>query len=367
MAGNQEVIHAQQSLPQTLEQEAATSVLGMLKKYGSSIKGALPKALDKDRFAWLVVNSIRQNPRLAECTPASFLNSVMLASNMGLEIRRNSAYLVPYGKECQLLIDYRGKLDLARRAGNKAISVELVREYDRFEYRRTSQGTHLLHEPLLLSQSSGRLSPVGDTGEVVLAYAMADVGGEERQIEVMTVSQIEGIRRRAKTGCGVPFQHYGKSMPALSLADIRKLDPATMAFKDPYRVPWVTDYDQQARKTVIHRLCNYLRQSTELLMSQEVDDAVDTGTRMPIAEQLEEMISAIDPADNRPMVESPEGTEEAKAAQLAVVKQKTNLPTYASWDEIANDQVAPELGLRIIVGKKTYSRQDTSQTWTAEK
>src|SRR5262245_26667602 len=121
----QELTTTQSGLPQTLEQEAAGSVMGLLKKYGSAIKGALPKALDKDRFAWLVVNNIRTNPKLAECTPVSFLNSVMLASNMGLEIRRNSAYLVPYGQECQLLIDYRGKLDLARRAGNKAISVEL--------------------------------------------------------------------------------------------------------------------------------------------------------------------------------------------------------------------------------------------------
>jgi len=47
----------------------------------------------------------------------SFINAVMLAANVGVEIRANSAYLIPYGKECQLVIDYRGLIDIARARG----------------------------------------------------------------------------------------------------------------------------------------------------------------------------------------------------------------------------------------------------------
>jgi hypothetical protein len=115
-----------------VQREAADSVLGILRKYSKNIKGVLPAHLSGDRCAFLVMNSIAQNPKLADCTPVSFLNSVMLAANLGLEIRKNSCYLIPYGRECQLIVDYHGKMELARRAGVGAIHAELVREGDLF-------------------------------------------------------------------------------------------------------------------------------------------------------------------------------------------------------------------------------------------
>lgn len=349
-----------------IEQEAAQSVMGMLKKYGNSIKGALPASMDRDRFAWLVVNSIRTTPKLAECTPASFINAVMLASNVGVEIRRNSAYLIPYGKECQLLIDYRGKMDLARKSGTGNIAIELVREYDVFEFERTSKGSHFRHVPSLLKKDGGRLIPVASTGEVVLGYGMADVGKGEPQIEVMTLEQIETIRRRAKSGAGVPFSHYGRQMPGLTLEEIRQKDPATMGFKDPYRLPWVTDWDQMARKTIMHRLANYLPQSNSLVLSQEIDDAADTGKPMPIAEQLEAMMAEIDPAHNRPMIDIPEETAQRTEAQLAIVAAKTGMKTFDAWGDI-EDPIASELGLTVQVGGKNYTRSTLNESWTEQK
>jgi len=306
-----------------IEQDAARSVIGLLKKYSNTFDGVLPKHLTKERFAWLAVNSVRQTPALAGCTPASFVNAVLLAANLGIEIRRNSAYLIPYGQECQLLIDYRGKIELARRSGKVGqIVVELVREGDVFEFERTSRGTHFRHVPSVYRSKEGRLVsvPEEDRGEIVLGYTMAEIiGGNESQIDIMTLAQIEKIRRRAKSGCAIEFKHYGKTMPPLSLEEIRKLDVATMGFRDPYRLPWVTDYDQQARKTLVHRGANYWPQTAELVLSQEVDDAEATG-RMPVSEVMAQVL--IDPADNQPMVESGNIEDQQRVAAEIIEKQK---------------------------------------------
>lgn len=307
-----------------IEHEAAQSVLALMKKYARTFEGVLPQGLTKERFAWLAVNSVRQTPALAGCTSVSFMNSVLLAANMGLEIRRNSAYLIPYGKECQLLIDYRGKIDLARRSAKIGqVTVELVRERDLFEFERTAKGTQFRHKPYIYMAHGGRIAvPDEERGEIVLGYVMTSIeGSPDPQIEIMTLDEIEKIRRRAKSGAGVDFQSFGKTIKALSLAEIRQKDAATMGFRDPYRVPWVTDYDQMARKTLVHRAANYWPQTPALALSQEVDSAEAIGSPMP---QVEIIANAmIDPADDKPMVLIPEGFEAQRAAQIAVVEQKT--------------------------------------------
>lgn len=277
--------------------------MGLLKKYGSNIRKTLPQHLTGDRCAMLVMNSIAANPALAGCTPVSFLNSVLLASNLGLEIRKNSCYLIPYGKECQLIVDYHGKMELARRAGVGAIMCELIHEGDEFEYGYDG--------PNLVFRYRHKL--VGDRGEVIGGFAAARINGDT-QITVMRLDEIEAIRRRAKNGCGVPLSHYGKQMPALTLAEIRAKDVATMQFRDPYRTPWVTDWDRMARKTIIHRAANDWPQSPELMTAQEIDTATDIGAPQPVAAELSEVMLAIDPADNKPMVAGGGTFEEQREA-----------------------------------------------------
>jgi recombinational DNA repair protein RecT len=261
-----------------------------MKKNERCFKNVLPKHLNQERWAWLVVNSIRQTPALAGVKPMSFINAVMLASNLGLEIRKNSCYLIPYKDECQLIVDYHGKMELARRAGVGAVHVELVRDGDDFEYGFNSDGLNF------------RWVPKQDVGEVIAGFCSSRVNGGH-QVNVMYLSEIEAIRKRVRAGCAVPFEKFGKTYPGLTLADIRAKDVASMGFKDPYRQPWVTDWDRMARKTIIHRASNDWPMSAALLTSQEIDTAADMGQAMPIAEGMEGVVLDIDPADNLPMVD----------------------------------------------------------------
>ena len=77
---------------------------------------AVPKHLSPDRMARIAATELRKTPALLNTTPASFLGAVMQSAQLGLEpgSALGQAYLVPYGNQCQLILGYRGMIDLAR-------------------------------------------------------------------------------------------------------------------------------------------------------------------------------------------------------------------------------------------------------------
>src|SRR5579859_5995117 len=100
-----------------LIKSAQQTLVNFLAAHRDQIEGVLPEQLKKGRVIELLIAQINKTPALMGCTPMSVFNAVMTAGSLGLEVRNGSAYLVPYGQECQLLIDYRGKIDLALRSG----------------------------------------------------------------------------------------------------------------------------------------------------------------------------------------------------------------------------------------------------------
>jgi len=295
--------------PQTeIEAAAERKLLGLLKKYERSFSAVLPKEFTVARWQWLIVNSIRKTPALVETTPVSFINAVLLAANLQVEIRDRSAYLIPFGKECQLLLDYRAKIDLANRAG-WIIKAELVRETDTFDYWTDDAGLHFQHKPNLTVKIEGRLQPIVDRGEVVLGYAYC-TSGEKKIIDIMSVEEIERIRRRSRNPGRTKYQ---RDSAILTLEQIREIDPATLSYSDHRRVPWVTDWDRMALKTIVHRAFNSLPMTAQMADSQEIDAAVETpDAKMPVTPQMAEVLFEIDPADDLPMIAA--GSQEANEA-----------------------------------------------------
>jgi phage RecT family recombinase len=292
-----------------LEADASKRLMGLLKKYERSFSSVLPKEFTPGRWQWLIVNSIRKTPALCGCTPTSFINSVMLAANLQVEIRDRSAYLIPFGSECQLLLDYRAKIDLASRAG-WIIKPDLVRETDEFRYTAGDSGIMFLHSPNYLKKVDGKFVAVGeDRGEVVLTYAFCQ-HDREKQIEIMSVSDIEKIRKRSRNpGVETTWVDRRPQKRILTLDEIRSLDFGAMSMKDSRKCAWSQDWDRMALKTVVHRCFNGLPCTPEMATSQEIDKGNEAeGTSQPIAPQLAEVLYEIDPADDRPMLEA--GTQE---------------------------------------------------------
>src|ERR1700747_1947116 len=91
----------------------------LLEKYKREIARALPKHLSPERMARIALTCFRKTPQLAQCDPKSVFAAVITASQMGLEPGIN-CHLVPFKRECQLIPDWKGLVDLVHRAGRAA-------------------------------------------------------------------------------------------------------------------------------------------------------------------------------------------------------------------------------------------------------
>lgn len=168
------------------------------------------------------------NANLQKCTRDSVIKSFLQSVSLGLAPggKLGQAYLVPFGQECTFMIGYKGFISLARRSNLiDQIESRVVNEGDEFDIEfGTSQ--KIMHRPCL-----------GKPGQAIGVYAIAHFKDGGKQVEFMTLEQVEAIRKRSRSG------HSG---------------------------PWKTDFDQMARKTVIRRLMNYLPLSADDIMAQAI-------------------------------------------------------------------------------------------------
>ncbi|QFG11115.1 RecT-like DNA pairing protein [Mycobacterium phage QueenHazel] len=197
---------------------------------------ALPKHITPERMARIAVTVVRQTPALANCSPESFLGALLTASQLGLEPGpTGEAYFVPYKQVCQFIPGYRGLIKLARNSGQvKDIYAEVIYENDKFEYTLGLNRTINEHTPPPLGQDRGK--PVG-------AYAAAELTTGAKPFVVMTLAEIEAIRSRS------------------------------MAANNG---PWVSDWAEMAKKTVVRRLAKWLPLSAEFTAAASMDSSVRT-------------------------------------------------------------------------------------------
>lgn len=190
----------------------------------AAIADALPEHLNAKKMARVVMTAVTRTPKLLDCNPLTVMNAVIEASQLGLmpDGVLGHGYLVPYKTTCVFIPGYKGLLDLARRSGEIAwIQARLVYENDEFNYQY-GMDPGLDHVP---ARASG-----GVPGVMIAAYGVAKFKSGEFHFEVMHKDQIEAIRQRSRA-------------------------------KDDG--PWITDYDEMARKTVIRRLCKFLPMNPE--------------------------------------------------------------------------------------------------------
>ncbi len=203
-----------------------------------SLAAALPKHIRVEHLIKCALLAMTKQPALLQCSQESVLKAVMDAAMLGLDCSGTlgSAWIVPYGQTAQLIPGYRGLIDLARRSGHiSRIEANVVYAQDEF---RVSFGLNpeLVHRPYF---GPDRRT---DAEDIVCVYGLAELVGGTPQIEVMAASQIESIRQRSKAGDSGP---------------------------------WVTDYSEMARKTVVRRLCKYLPLSTELATAIALADEAE--------------------------------------------------------------------------------------------
>lgn len=235
----------------------------------AQIKAALPRHMTPERLARIVTTEIRKVPKLAECTPVSFFGAVIQCAQLGLEPGNalGHAYILPYDrnvkdgngwtkvKEAQLIIGYRGMIDLARRSGQiVSIDARAVYEGDKFDCR-LGLDAHIDHVPDWNNPNRA------NAAKLTFVYAVAKLKDGGIQFDVMSRSEVEGIRARSKA-------------------------------KD--KGPWVDDFAAMALKTVVRRLFKFLPVSIELQTAVSLDERADAGLTQDNGAIIDGQFSVVD-------------------------------------------------------------------------
>ena len=68
-----------------------------INKMSGEIAKALPSVMTPERFTRIILSAVSTTPKLADCTPASFMGAMMQAAQLGLEANTplGQAYLIP--------------------------------------------------------------------------------------------------------------------------------------------------------------------------------------------------------------------------------------------------------------------------------
>ena len=213
---------------------------------------ALPKQIPADRFGRVVQTAVQNNPALMKVERRSLWNAVMKAAHDGLLPDGREAALVVYrdkrrGDIAQYMPMIAGLRKKVRNSGDlEDWSVQVVRMNDLFEHEL---GDHpfIRHAPNL-----------DDPGAFRGVYSIATLKGGAKSYEIMNKAQVDAIRERSRAAASGP---------------------------------WVTDYEEMARKTVARRHAKVLPMSTDLddLLRRDDDldgEEADSGPEMAPAAAL---------------------------------------------------------------------------------
>lgn len=200
--------------------------------YKEQLMQALPKGLTVERMTRVVLTAMNKTPKLLDCTRESLWESVLNCASLGLfPDALGRAYLVPYKGKCQLIIGYKGLIDLAYRSDRIAsIQLVVVRKGDIFS-----------REPLKNPPITHKIMEAEGDAFRVLTHVYSVVylkGCDVPSIDVMSKREVDEIRARSQSGGAGP---------------------------------WVTDYEEMAKKTVFRRHAKVLPMSAELVQAMQVD------------------------------------------------------------------------------------------------
>jgi recombination protein RecT len=229
---------------QPRKRDDTPEVVTMLMRMKTEIARALPRHLTADRMLRIALTSLRTTRGLIECNQGSVLGSIMSAAQLGLEPNTplGLCYLIPYKKQCQLIVGYQGYLELARRSGLVSMpQAVLVRQGDLFKVK---YGLYpdVQHEP---AEDDDR-----ERRPWTHVYAFAHSLPKDSAPPIFVVlTRAQVMARKARSASA-----NGSSSP------------------------WRTDEEAMVLKTAIRALWRWLPKTAEMATASAFDEHAERGT-----------------------------------------------------------------------------------------
>lgn len=214
------------------------------------IKLTIPKHMSPERLTKILLSATLKTPQLMKVNQLSLLQVLGQLSELGLEpgSAMGHVYIIPFENrkagrtDVNVIIGYRGYIELARRSGHvEQIETHVVFEDDDFELVYGLDDVRKLRH---IPNWKGKRDPA----KALLVYCIARLKGGASHVEVMSMEEVKEIRN------------------------------ASQAWKfKPNSGPWQDNFLEMARKTVIRRAVKYLPMSAEQRDAVELEDAPDAG------------------------------------------------------------------------------------------
>jgi len=176
---------------------------------------------------------------------------------------------VPYGKEVKLMVQYQGFLALLWRSKSiKSVAARVVFKGDEFEIQ-TGMTTFIKHVPKFVREqekdADGKLlfekgKPVYLPAEPILYWAGVVPANGEFMCEIMSLEDVKDHARQ-----------YAKGL-------------------DKADSPWITAFDEMAKKTVLRRLMKLLAFSPESEMANAIKIDEELYEQQTKAERVERVL-----------------------------------------------------------------------------
>jgi len=279
----------QDQAKQAVAKAQTTDIHTLIQRSVNELGKALPSHMSPERLVRIALTTLRLNPKLYQCTPASFLGALFQSAQLGLEPNiEGQAYIIPFNNkqkngsfkmEAQFQVGYKGYAELFyRHQSSVSIDMQEVRANDDFDY---SLGTEsfLKHKPALK-----------DRGDVFGYYAVALLKDGGRVFKFMS-----------KDECMTHGRKYSK---CYSQKESRFYQ----------YTPWSTNPDAMCRKTVLIQLMKLLPKSIEIQRATAMDETIKANVD-------KDMFAIPDKTDWNAEESAPaEITQEAPKAKDAPVK-----------------------------------------------
>lgn len=255
---------------------------------------ALPKHVDPARFVRVVMTAVQMTPSLLEADRRTLFASAMRASQMGLLPDGREGAIVTFKNQAQFMPMVAGIMKLVRNSGEISTwSVQAVYENDHFDFCLGDE-EHITHKPAL-----------NNRGKQIAVYSIVTMKDGEKSREVMSVEDVDKIRARSRSGSSGP---------------------------------WVTDYSEMSKKTVIRRHAKRLPLSTDIdgLIKEDDELFMPAETPQEPAQEAEKPSAAKRPSRLQKVAEQAPATSQAADDDGVIDMPHTDVP--AEVQEYAGDE-----------------------------
>lgn len=255
-----------------------------LSKYETTVASLMGEkyGMTANEFTVSVMNAVKKQPKLLDCDPKSLFGAILLSAELGLKPNtpEGFAYIIPYGKEAQFQIGYKGLMEIAYRSplvkSIKGVAVyenEFYQEYDNNTFKHIPYTGMELN---LLQLEQARKE-----------FLIKELRMDGQDVE----SDLKKYRERLSKGKGECVLSYavcyikGMDYPAWTsvtkdvLEKIKNLSQSAKSNYSPYNNG--TDvHDSMKFKAAIKKLFKFLpkQAQNELARAIDVDDKMMAGS-----------------------------------------------------------------------------------------